>query len=227
MNEFLATEAVQYLNMKGVAEKMNVSLDIIRSDINDHYRTYVLLEKLLHTTPSKLSEQPVFQLDSVTRSVLIEKYYSLDDDVAREILGKKLSSRYRKDMDEIAEKTCVKLKSCRRQFDNIKRIFKSVEDIPGNLTNNIKQQFLLPDELARKYAAVVFMACLRFETTKKKLLYLDFTDFYECSQAIMAFWTYTYQHSSGEYYDTEMDKEFLLDLRELRGLLDKEKEIKQ
>lgn len=43
----------------------------------------------------------------------------------------------------------------------------------------------------------------------------------------MSYWTYTYQHSGPEYYDTEMDREFLLDLREIRGLLDKEKEIKQ
>lgn len=43
----------------------------------------------------------------------------------------------------------------------------------------------------------------------------------------MTYWTYTYQHSGPEYYDTEMDREFLLDLREIRSLLDKEKEIKQ
>lgn len=43
----------------------------------------------------------------------------------------------------------------------------------------------------------------------------------------MTFWTYTYQHSGADYLDTEMDKEFLLDLREIRYLLDKEKEIKQ
>lgn len=43
----------------------------------------------------------------------------------------------------------------------------------------------------------------------------------------MTFWTYTYQHTGPEYYDTEMDKEFLLDLRELRCLYEKEKEIKQ
>lgn len=43
----------------------------------------------------------------------------------------------------------------------------------------------------------------------------------------MTYWTYTYQHSGPEYYDTEMDREFLLDLREVRSLLDKEKEIKQ
>lgn len=78
-----------------------------------------------------------------------------------------------------------------------------------------------------KYAAIVFLASMRFETSKRKLQYLNFSDFLECAQAIMTFWTYTYQHTGPEYYDTEMDKEFLLDLRELRCLLDKEKEIKQ
>lgn len=69
--------------------------------------------------------------------------------MAREILGKKLSSRYRKDLDEVADRTSVRLKSVRRQFDNVKRIFKSVEEMPGNVTNNIRTNFLLPEELAR------------------------------------------------------------------------------
>ena len=81
--------------------------------------------------------------------------------------------------------------------------------------------------VCRKYAVIVFIACLRFETAKRRLQYLDFSDFFECAQAIMTYWTYTYQHSGPEYYDTEMDREFLLDLREVRSLLDKEKEIKQ
>lgn len=211
--------------MKGTAG-LSVPIEIVSSDVLDHYRTYSLLERLLQS-PAKLSDQPAFQLDGPTQALFIERYYSLDDEVAREIFGKKLSSRYRKDLDEVAEKTMMKLKSCRRQFDNVKRVFKVVEEMPGNLTNNIRQQFLLPEELARKYAAIVFIACLRFETSKKKLQYLDFSDFYECSLVIMSLWTYTYQHSGPEYYDTEMDKEFLLDLRELRSLLDKEKEIKQ
>jgi Acidic fibroblast growth factor binding (FIBP) len=109
----------------------------------------------------------------------------------------------------------------------VKRIFKTVEEMPGSLVTNIKQNFMLPEELAKKYSCVVFIICLRFETAKRKLQYLTFRDYYECSQAIMGYWTYTYQHSGPEWYDTEMDKEFLLDLRELRCLLDKEKEIKQ
>ena len=49
---------------------------------------------------------------------------SLDPRVSRELIGKKLSSRFRRDLDELAEKTGVSLKSCRRQFDNVKRVFK-------------------------------------------------------------------------------------------------------
>jgi hypothetical protein len=45
--------------------------------------------------------------------VCFYRYYEFDDAVIRELLGKKLSSRHRKDLDEVSEKTCVLLKSCR------------------------------------------------------------------------------------------------------------------
>lgn len=80
---------------------------------------------------------------------VMPRYYCLDDYVARELLGKKLSSRYRKDLDEVAERTGVRLKSCRRQFDNVKRVFKVVEDMAGHIANNVKQNFMLSDDLAR------------------------------------------------------------------------------
>lgn len=147
--------------------------------------------------------------------------------MCRELLGKKLSSKYRKDLDEISERTNIRLKSCRRQFDNIKRIQKAIEEAQsGSIIKSIQREFLLSEELARKYCAIVFIAGQRFETTKKKLQYLNFMDFYECSQAIMNSWTYSYHQQSVEI-EEEMDKEFLLDLRELRCLFDKEKEIKQ
>lgn len=144
---FSATEAVGLLKQKG--EKIfGAPLELIASDVLDHYRTYSLLEKKLHV-PSTIQETCSFQLEPQSRSLLIEKYYSIDDSVARELLGKKLSSRHRKDLDEVAERTGVRLKSCRRQFDNVKRIFKSVEEQPGNIVNNIKHSFLLPEDLAR------------------------------------------------------------------------------
>lgn len=55
----------------------------------------------------------------------------------------------------------------RRQFDNIKRVYKAVEEIPGSIVDNIKQSFYLSDELAKQYASIVFLAAIRFETSKK------------------------------------------------------------
>lgn len=37
----------------------------------------------------------------------------------------------------------------RRQFDNVKRIFKIVEEMPGSLVANVQKHFFLPEELAR------------------------------------------------------------------------------
>jgi len=218
-----ASEAVSILNQRGLGQTTGASLDLIASDVLDHYRTYSLLEKLL-SNPSKLQEQLAFQIEPHTKKLLIEKYYEFDDSVIRELLGKKLSSKHRKDLDEVSEKTSVPLKSCRRQFDNIKRIFKMVEEMPGSLVLNIQKQFHLSEELAKKYAAVVFLASLRFETSKRKLQYLTFSALRQCTESVMTAWTYS--NTGPEYFDTEMDKEFLLDLRELRVIMDKEKEHK-
>ena len=100
-----------------------VQFDLLLSDLNDNYRLFNLWETMLHQ-PIMFSDQLVFQLDSSTQSQLIEKYYSLDSNVVRELVGRKFSSRLRKDLDETSERTKVSLRSCRRQFDNIKRVFR-------------------------------------------------------------------------------------------------------
>ncbi|KAF5306602.1 hypothetical protein FQR65_LT18526 [Abscondita terminalis] len=219
-----ASEAVAILNQQGLGQITGASLELIASDVLDHYRTYSLLEKLL-SNPSKLHEQLAFQIEPQTHQLLIEKYYEFDDNVARELLGKKLSSKHRKDLDEICERTSVPLKSCRRQFDNLKRIFKTVEEMPGSLVLNIQKLYSLSEDLARRYAAVVFLACLRFETSKRKLQHLSFPTLKQCSESVMDLWTYT-SATGIDYFDTEMDKEFLLDLRELKVVMEKEKEHK-
>lgn len=48
------------------------SLELIASDVLDHYRTYSLLEKLL-SHPTKLQEQLAFQIEPQTKQLLIEK----------------------------------------------------------------------------------------------------------------------------------------------------------
>lgn len=52
---------------------------------------------------------------------MVEKYHELDDSVLREIIGKRVTSKTRKDLDDVSELTRVPLRSCRRQYDNIRR----------------------------------------------------------------------------------------------------------
>lgn len=70
---FTSSEAVAVLKQKSLAQLMGATLELIASDVLDHYRTYSLLERLL-AQPAKLSEQPSFQLEPQSRSLLIEKY---------------------------------------------------------------------------------------------------------------------------------------------------------
>ncbi|KYN00273.1 Acidic fibroblast growth factor intracellular-binding protein [Cyphomyrmex costatus] len=221
---FLASDAVNILHQRGICQQTNAPIELVASDILDHYRTYALLEKLLHTPTKLASEQLAFQIEPQTSQMLIEMYYEFDDVVIRELLGKKITSKSRKDMDEVAEKTGITLKSCRRQYDNVKRVFKIVEDLPGSLAVNIKQHFLLSEDLAKRYAAVVFIACLRFEMNKRKLQFLTFPDLYHCANSMMSSWTYRCVGS--EYFDTDLDREFLQELSECRALLENDKHHK-
>ena len=191
-------------------------------DLHDNFRTFSLWETMLHQ-PIMFSSQSVFQLDCDTQNILIEKYYALDSAVIRELLGKKFSNRLRKDLDEVSEKSKVSLRSCRRQFDNIKRVFRTIEEMPGNFLKNIKTSFLLPSSLAEKYSIVVFLACHRFEVAKKKLNYLSFEDFSVVCKTVMKNWTYN-EVDVDDNGDPSLDRDFFYSLRDLKSLLDKEKD---
>ncbi|CAL8111312.1 unnamed protein product [Orchesella dallaii] len=219
-----ASEASTILQQRGALLSIpGATPEFLMADISDQFRTYLMLEKWLQLPP-RLNEQWTFQMDASTQAMLINTYYEFEDSVMREILGKKLSSRQRKDLDEVSEKTGVNLRSCRRQFDNAKRIFKTVEELTGGLVQNIRAHFLLSEELAKKYSTVVFIAGNRFETNKRKLQYLTFKDYYNCAQAMMTYWTSPITDDLNA--DADVEREFLMELRDLRILLDKEKEHK-
>ncbi|KAK3863285.1 hypothetical protein Pcinc_030930 [Petrolisthes cinctipes] len=221
-------ETVSVLQQRGELEAWGASLELATSDTADHYRTFGMLEKLL-LTPPKLAEEWTFQLEPALQKMVIQKYYEFDDIVIREIIGKKLSGRTRKDLDDVAEKTGVLLRSCRRQFDNVKRIFKQVDEMTGSVVANIQASFLLPTHLAKKYAAIVFIINNRFETSKRKLNYLTCEDFCVCASQMMTSWTTaatTAPHCPPDttHDDTDLDRDFLIELRDFKLLLDREKE---
>ncbi|RWR99982.1 growth hormone-inducible transmembrane-like protein [Dinothrombium tinctorium] len=218
---FMAQEAAKLVREKEFHLLGNIHEDLIISDVLDQFRTFCLLEKYLQS-PTMLADQWTFQITSKTQRLLVEKYYDFDDCVIREILGKKLSGRNRKDLDDVSEKTGVRLKSCRRQFDNVKRVYKTVEDLSGNLVHNIQTHFLLPEFLAKKYATVVYIANNRFETNKRKLQYLKFDDFLHCAYEMMTNWSCHNPDCRFEETAMDMDREFLQMLRDLKILLEKE-----
>ena len=129
---------------------------ILRHYLLTQYLNFEILEQYLHR-PRYLNRQLLFPLDPDTKQYLIEKYYTFDERVIREIMGKKLNSRSRKELDDVADKARVPIGACRRMFDNLKRIVKKVEDAEGNMLKIIQMEFCLNPDLARFVAAAFFM----------------------------------------------------------------------
>ncbi|XP_022329419.2 acidic fibroblast growth factor intracellular-binding protein-like [Crassostrea virginica] len=222
LNGYTAQEAALFLQKSGIVQRADVSMEIVYSDIQDQYRLFNSLEKLLKNPP-KLMDQQIYQMDAEMQRQIIQRYYQFDSVVVREILGKKLSSRNRKDMDDVGEKTRIPLRSCRRQFDNLKRVFKTVEEMMGSLVENVKTHYLLSEELARQYAAIVFIANNRFETGKKKLNHLTLEDFVFCANQMITHWSYSSVVCTvHQDMDVDLDRGFLQDLRELKMISEKE-----
>lgn len=64
------------LSQRGIGQTFGVSNDLIQSEVMSHFRTYSLLEKYL-ANPVKLQEQMSFQIEPLSKKLLIEKYQQL------------------------------------------------------------------------------------------------------------------------------------------------------
>lgn len=223
LNGLSLSECCSILQQRGVLQSTGARYEELVSDTKDNFRLFLNLEELLKW-PTKFGEQHLYQIDPDTQQKLIEMYYQFDDSFMREILGRKLSTRNRNNLDDVCEKTKVPLRSCCRQFDNVKRVFKMVEEMSGSLEKNIKTNFLITsDSLAKRYAAVVFMANHRFETGKKRLSHLTFEDFMFCAEHMIVNWSYSAAECDNhEDMDVDLDRMFLQDLRDLKILTEKE-----
>lgn len=205
-------------NEPAITKEFHDYKQLLLSETQEQYRMFELLQPYLQL-PQTFMNQHLFQLSYSTKLAMIQCYYVFDEPVVREFLGKKLSSKNRKDLDHISEKTGVALKSCRRQFDNIKQVLRvvDVDDPDGSLTlvESIKQKFILPEKMAGMYASVVFISANRFET-KKKLSLFSFSDFTCCASEMINHWTAGSEGSLAVDDDLELDRDFLQDLHDLK-----------
>lgn len=213
-------EATQRRECDDELKKLGASHAIITSDTHDQFRLFHMVERFLQSPPM-LARQMLLQISPDVQDILIEGYYQFDKDMVRELLGKKLTGRLRKDLDDVSEKTNIPLKSCRRQFDNVKNVLRTIEETEGGrLTDTIKKLFLLSDTLARQYACISFMAINKIETGKKRLLYLTFDDLVFCAEQMLDHWTVGSVDGStaADVGDTgaEFDRVFLQELRDLK-----------
>ncbi|EPZ34538.1 FIBP-domain-containing protein [Rozella allomycis CSF55] len=186
-------------------------LTLLRNHIANQYAFLELIEHWLHR-PRNFMEQGTIVLPNDLKSYLIQKYYSFDENVMHELLGKRLNARSRKDLDDVSEKTKISIISCRRQFDNLKRIYKKVEDLKGNVIDNIEKKFLLAKQQAASYAHILFITENRLDTTKKKLNCLMLNDLLYCASVFVKMWT-------NSLYLEGIDDDLTQDLRDLKAVL--------
>ncbi|KAI9190158.1 hypothetical protein H9P43_001591 [Blastocladiella emersonii ATCC 22665] len=153
------------------------------------YRTFATVEPYLHR-PRHFLTQTVVPLPGAVRRALVRQYYSFDERVMRELLGKKLNSRTRRELDELvgARAGATSVLAARRMFDNLKRIMKRTEDA-ADVVATIMDEFVLPLDLASRYGAIIFIATHRLETSKRKLALYTFADFEYCAAVFQTHWT--------------------------------------
>ncbi|EGD77798.1 fibpl protein [Salpingoeca rosetta] len=194
------------------ADFPRISPEIVLADTRDQYMLFRQLEPFFHE-PRSLAQQDIYPLSEDDCRHLLFSYYQYDANFMLLILGKQLSKGMRKDLDELADETHLALTSCNRQFDNLRRIWKAVEDQPGPLVNVIQQQFLLNPSQAKDYAAMVFITDNRLAVDKKVLSAVPLSVFLDCAHEFMRSWT-SVNDPHGN--DQDLQKRFLQELRELK-----------
>eukprot|EP00043_Microstomoeca_roanoka_P013072 m.127680 g.127680 ORF g.127680 m.127680 type:complete len:352 (-) comp15660_c2_seq1:33-1088(-) len=203
--ELAARNREEYTEYPGIA-------DIVVDDTRDQYMLFKQLEPFLQN-PVAFKHQDIVPMSEDDRNHLLYSYYHYDADLMLKILGKQLSRGLRKDLDELADETKISLTSCNRQFDNLRRIFKTVEDQPGSLEQLIKDNFLLNGSQAKDYAAMVFITDNRLAVEKKALQGVPLPVFLDCAREFMRSWTSVGEPGGN---DQDLQKKFLQELRELK-----------
>jgi hypothetical protein len=116
-------EADQYAQSSLSEEELRL-LRATQQDVADQFRYFDILEPFFEQ-PNSFSHHTL-QISWEIRKELLEMYYGFDESFIRSILGKKIT-KITKDMESTADKLQLKLSSCQRQADNLKRALRVAE----------------------------------------------------------------------------------------------------
>ena len=175
--------------------KWRMARNINMSECAEQFQFYEWITPFLNE-PAQFQTQALFALQPSDVSYMLEAYYSYDQAVMRDLLGKTLTKAAFRDIQDQAELLQTKVHSVRRQFDNLKRILTRVEQEivsgkgthPRTVLTMIMQDFRLPVELASQYEHISFLCYNKIETSKSRLNVLDFNEWSSMAGVVKAMW---------------------------------------
>lgn len=196
-------EMLDYFSSNSSNMRQMFADDIILSHIKDQRSLYLFLKGYLeHPWDFNVLRH---QLNPKDRNKLINTYYSFSHSFLRELVNHRISSKLRKDVDEIATKLRLPIIPCFRFFDNFRNVLNKFDDsdtVP--IYEFVKQTFSMSDDLARSYATVVFLQHFKFDVSKKRLQYLSFSNLCSVSMYMMQHWTSNSAEDISDYIDREL-----------------------
>ncbi|GAM18980.1 hypothetical protein SAMD00019534_021550, partial [Acytostelium subglobosum LB1] len=196
---------------------ISATLPRLLEETDDQYRNFNLLQTALEH-PKSLASHSMFQMDPTTRKQLIEGYYDFDNGLMRELIGRKLTSGQRRDLDDTSEKLRIRLINSERQFDNLKRISRIVfGDNRSSSIDIIMNEFSLSRELAMKYVKVLFLCFHRFDLSHKRVVGLSTNELMKAAEIVMSNWG-----DPARLFYMELDIKLKEDVRDLKVYLSKE-----
>ena len=120
--------------------------------VRHQYHFFRLLGEKLER-PALLLDRLELHIPLELHARVVEQYYPFDDAVARLLVGRKLTASLRKDVDDVAADSGVRLTSCLRQYDNFRRVIKAVDTEHDNTQETVdeflQRRFCFSHDLAQ------------------------------------------------------------------------------
>lgn len=212
------------LSMDSWKTSEEVHLKLLQSQVVSQFRFFDKMKYLL-VDPQSFETNPLtYNIPPSIKRIMIEKYFSFDEIFMREIIGRKLNPKLRKELEEIKEKTKKTLGSCQRQFENILRISKEIreeENSKLDIPSFIKKEFLLSDTTSNRYSRILFLCHFQMDTFKKRLKDISFEDFENYSQQMIKYWT-----DSKDIFKITLDFHQFRELKNIFSITERREEFK-
>jgi hypothetical protein len=158
-----------------------------RLHVFDQYRNFDILKHFI-SQPDLLQLQNLVPVSRDLVGFITDRYYALDDTVAREVVSKQRLTKSRKDLEDLSNATACNFKSVARQFENLKRVFLDTEEnCVNNVQSYVRDKYMLSPELSRQYSCLVFLVSCGFALgAKKRMARVSCQGLVRCAALTMA-----------------------------------------